>query len=116
MLDAIPYGDSEVWVHTDARLMPRRQDTWASWNLISRSGSGDDAAACVTYWLNRLQQLPPGAPDVFVTLNPVVQPAASQVLRHVKMSHPVFSQAGCEAQNRLPGLQVGPNERHSLTN
>jgi len=30
---------------------------------------------CVTYWANRLQPLPPGAPNLFVTLNPIHPPA-----------------------------------------
>lgn len=106
VLAAIPYGSSDVWVHTDPMLMPRRRDTWASWNLLSRSESGDDAAACVTYWLNRLQRLPQGAQDIFVTLNPTPQPAPDRVLRHVRMSHPVLSQAGCNAQTRLAEIQV----------
>ena len=62
VLGALPYADSTVYLHTDAALMPRRRATWASWNCIQGSGAGSDQApVCVTYWLNRLQDLPAGA-------------------------------------------------------
>lgn len=36
------------------------------------------AAVCVTYWANRLQPLPAGAPNLFVTLNPIHPPAGER--------------------------------------
>lgn len=52
----------------------------SSTKLNSSSGahfccSDRRAAVCVTYWANRLQPLPPGAPNLFVTLNPIHPPA-----------------------------------------
>jgi hypothetical protein len=38
VLAAIPYNDNDVWLHTDASLMPRCRKTWASWNFLGRSG------------------------------------------------------------------------------
>ena len=59
LLEAIPYGTNEVYLHTDEALMPGNHVTWASWNCI---GSSDPSAAtqavCVTYWLNNLQVCP----------------------------------------------------------
>ena len=56
LLEAIPYGMNEVYLHTDEALMPRNHTTWASWNCISSSDpSADTQAVCVTYWLNNLQ-------------------------------------------------------------
>ena len=58
LLEAIPYRTNEVYLHTDADLMPRRRSTWASWNFLGASGAGADSAdVCVTYWLNNLQVL-----------------------------------------------------------
>lgn len=63
VLGAVPYADNAAYLHTDAALMPRRRKTWASWNCIQGLGAGaDEQAVCVTYWLNNLQDLPPGAP------------------------------------------------------
>lgn len=49
---------NDVYLHTDEALMPRIKKAWSSWNFIGASqgaAAGDDAAVCVTYWLNRLQ-------------------------------------------------------------
>ncbi len=70
----------------------------------SASGS-EDAAVCVSYWLNLLQNLPPGTPDMFVTLNPPRPPATGSVLR--RLAHPVFGPDMVAAQAALPGVQVG---------
>ena len=56
VLEACPYGDNDVYLHTDPALMPVRRGTWASWNFIGTSSrSGADAAVCVSYWVNNLQ-------------------------------------------------------------
>ena len=86
--------------------MPRDRVAWASWNFIGRSDLGDDAAVCVSYWLNRLQDLPTNAPDIFVTLNPMTRPDPACVTRRLSMSHPAYSYAACQAQSRVPEIQV----------
>lgn len=56
VLQACPYGDNDVYLHTDPALMPVRRATWASWNFLGTSGpDGADAAVCVSYWVNNLQ-------------------------------------------------------------
>ncbi|EIE24233.1 cyclopropane fatty acid synthase [Coccomyxa subellipsoidea C-169] len=111
LLEAIPYGTNDIYLHTDVDLMPRAHATWSSWNFLGSSShaadpAADTAAVCVTYWLNNLQRLPPGAPDTFVTLNPPRPPAAERTIRHLHLAHPVFSSASYEAQQRLPSVQA----------
>lgn len=106
VLEAIQYNSNDVWLHTDASLMPKNRSAWASWNCIGTSSA--DAAkqpVCVSYWVNRLQSLPSEAPDIFVTLNPVHPPAAEKVIRRVSLAHPVFNEASVSAQARLPRIQ-----------
>ena len=56
LLEAIPYGVNQVYLHTDEDLMPHNRMTWASWNCIGSSDpSAQTQAVCVTYWLNNLQ-------------------------------------------------------------
>ena len=56
VLAACPYGENEVWLHSDPALMPVRRAAWASWNFLGSTAPGSaDAAVCVTYWLNLLQ-------------------------------------------------------------
>lgn len=42
VLAAIPYNDNDVYLHTDASLMPQNRKTWASWNFLGSSGEGAD--------------------------------------------------------------------------
>ena len=56
VLEACPYSDNDVYLHTDPALMPVRRATWASWNFLGTSGpAGADADVCVSYWVNNLQ-------------------------------------------------------------
>lgn len=64
-------------------------------------------AVCCTYWANRLQTFPAGAPNLFVTLNPTHPPAPETVHRQLVLAHPVFSAASVAAQERVPSIQVG---------
>jgi predicted NAD/FAD-binding protein len=91
VLSAIPYNNNDVYLHTDETLMPVRQKAWASWNFLGTSGTEqDESPVCVSYWLNRLQHLPPEAPQMFVTLNPPRAPAQDKVLKRLSLAHPVY--------------------------
>lgn len=79
----------------DPSQMPVNRKTWSSWNFLGTSSpQADTSAVCVSYWVNRLQELPPGAPNLFVTLNPITPPAPDTVIRRLKLAHPVFRWAG----------------------
>ncbi len=91
VLAAIPYQLNDVVLHTDARLLPRNQRAWASWNYLLHT----DAAAklrpsSVSYNMNILQGI--DAPVTFcVTLNnsDAIQP--QQILGRYSYAHPVYS-------------------------
>jgi predicted NAD/FAD-binding protein len=105
VLGAFRYTRNLAVLHTDDSLMPRRRGVWASWNYLGRSGAAhDDAKPCVTYWMNRLQNLE-GPTQYFVTLNPPRPPRAGTLLRSESYEHPVFDAAAIRAQRRLWALQ-----------
>jgi predicted NAD/FAD-binding protein len=54
--------------------------------------------------MNRLQSLP-GAPDLFVTLNPAIEPRADLVYRVETYEHPLFDQGAIAAQPQVWSLQ-----------
>jgi predicted NAD/FAD-binding protein len=83
--------------------MPRSRRAWSSWNFLSR-GRGDEQKVSVSYWMNRLQQLPTRR-NYFVTLNPLQQPMDGKVLRSFMYEHPVFDRDAIQAQRGLWGLQ-----------
>ena len=114
VLRAIPYGTNEVYLHTDARLMARNRQAWASWNFIGAKGNPETTPVCVTYWVNRLQRVPADAPETFVTLNPACPPAQEKTALHAQLAHPVFSFASLHAQEQLPRVQVGSIDANAL--
>jgi predicted NAD/FAD-binding protein len=105
VLGAIGYHPNRAVLHTDVGLLPRRPRAWAAWNYEhAGSPATEGKGVCLHYLLNRLQPLP-FAQEVIVSLNPVREPAAEQVLAQFDYAHPVFDRAAIAAQARLLGLQ-----------
>src|SRR5690606_2853005 len=89
-------------LHSDERLMPRRKRAWASWNYLA--GRDREEGLCVTYWMNRLQNLP-GQTPFFVSLNPNQEPRADKVHWRGQFEHPLFDARAIAAQGELWSLQ-----------
>lgn len=102
-LAAVRYQPNRALLHTDASLMPVSRAVWSSWNYLSDGGQAQ-ARVSVTYWLNRLQPLPFETP-LFVSLNPLREPAPDKTLAEFDYAHPIFDAAALAAQRRLPALQ-----------
>jgi predicted NAD/FAD-binding protein len=102
LLAGARYQSNRALLHTDNRLMPVSRKVWSSWNYLSDGGAEPDVS--VTYLLNRLQPLPFRTP-VFVSLNPLVEPAPEKTIGEFDYAHPVFDARMIEAQRRLPDAQ-----------
>ena len=102
LLAGTRYQPNRAVLHTDPRLMPQLRKVWSSWNYLSDGAS--DPAVSVTYLLNRLQPLPFATP-LFVSLNPIVEPAAEAVIAEFEYSHPIFDARMIQAQQRLADVQ-----------
>ncbi|GMH42872.1 hypothetical protein BSKO_10791 [Bryopsis sp. KO-2023] len=106
ILGKIPYEANDIYLHTDAEYMPKRKGVWSCWNFIgSSSKESADDPVCVTYWANKLQNLPDTVDDLFVTLNPPSPPEESKTIRKLVLKHPVFSHGSVDAQDRLHTIQ-----------
>jgi predicted NAD/FAD-binding protein len=104
VLGAFGYTRNIAVLHSDAALMPRRRGAWSAWNYIGRGDRAGDQHLCVTYWMNRLQDLPRETP-LFVTLNPVIEPDPAKIIRTETYEHPRFDADALRAQNELWSLQ-----------
>jgi len=107
-LSAFGYQANCAVLHRDPSLMPRRKAAWSSWNVIAPGGEPGEAPVCVTYWMNRLQNLETEAP-VFVTLNPAEPPAPALAHARFSYDHPIFDAGAVAAQKRLGELQGRSN-------
>lgn len=97
VLGAIPYQDNTVYLHTDARLMPKRKLAWAAWNYhVTEKPSGK---VQVTYNMNILQGIKSAAP-LLVTLNYTDAIDPAKVIKKLHYRHPLYTLEGAEAQTK----------------
>lgn len=104
LLGAFGYTRNTAVLHCDPALMPRHRNVWSSWNYMSGAKSSGDQQLCVTYWMNRLQNLDTQNP-VFLTLNPNREPLPHLVHDTYDYTHPRFDTRALKAQNELWQLQ-----------
>jgi predicted NAD/FAD-binding protein len=101
-LKAFPYQKNDVYLHQDDQFMPKRRRAWASWNTLIDKGYKFENPVCVTYWMNRLQNIPLKFP-LFITLNPGHKP--NSILQRFSYDHPQFTQKSLYAQKKLSQIQ-----------
>ncbi len=105
ILGAMPYSENSVVLHTDTRLLPKRQKAWASWNY--QLSSNRTKPASVTYNMNILQGLT-SETTFCVTLNQQEAIEPSKILREFTYHHPIFSTDSINAQQqrtKICGIQ-----------
>ena len=56
LLGMFRYSRNLAVLHTDETFMPERRAVWSSWNYIGSRDAVRDSV-CVTYWMNRLQNI-----------------------------------------------------------
>jgi len=101
-LSNFKYKKSFAYLHTDDYFMPRNKNLWSSWNSIL--DSSDLNKNCVTYWLNKLQNLETSK-DYFLTLNPIIEIDNKKIIKKVEFTHPFYDLKTIEVQKYLAELQ-----------
>ena len=99
ILSKFTYVRNKACLHTDVNLMPSRKQAWSSWNSITKGSK-----TCVTYWLNKLQNLKTDK-NYFLTLNPVEKIEESKVIKQQQFTHPYFNNENVSLQKDLHLLQ-----------
>ncbi|KAH0855280.1 LOW QUALITY PROTEIN: hypothetical protein HID58_013731 [Brassica napus] len=94
VLGAFQYTDSDLYLHRDTDLMPRKTGAWSAWNFLGTS---------VTYWLNIIQKLGEEHDPFFITVNPEYTP--KKTLFKWTTSHPVPSVSTWKASQELYQIQ-----------
>ncbi len=98
-LGAIRYQPNKAVLHCEPGQMPRRRACWSSWTYRSQAGN-----VGVTYWMNRLQNIPDSDP-MFVSLNAGADIPDDKIYDEVEFAHPVFDQAALRAQGQIRAMQ-----------
>ena len=99
ILKKFTYVSNEAYLHWDENLMPIRKSAWSSWNSISKNEN-----TCVTYWLNKLQNLN-SEKNYFLTLNPVEAIDKNKIIKKIHFTHPYFNKDNVALQKDLNKLQ-----------
>ena len=99
ILSKFSYVYNNAFLHTDENLMPLRKNAWSSWNSITKNNK-----TCVTYWLNKLQNLKTNK-NYFLTLNPAEIIDENKIIKKVNFSHPYFNSENVKLQKDLHLLQ-----------
>lgn len=105
ILSSFKTSSNRVFLHSDVALMPKRRRVWSSWNFLSNGMDKDrDRPAQVSYWMNRLQGIQEDR-ELFVSLNPQVEPDPSQVHGTYSYDHPLFNRESFDAQVAMDRIQ-----------
>ena len=102
ILKNFKYKKNIAYLHNDNRLMPHRKNIWSSWNSIL--DKNDKRKNCVTYWLNKLQNIK-NQKNYFLTLNPFISIEDSKIIKKVEFTHPFYDIKAINAQKYLKELQ-----------
>ena len=99
ILSKFNYVKNEAFLHTDERLMPNNKRAWSSWNSIS---NGDNT--CITYWLNKLQNLDT-TKNYYLTLNPIFKINDDSIIKKINFTHPYLNSENTALQGNLQSIQ-----------
>jgi uncharacterized protein len=102
ILSSFEYKKNIAYLHTDDSLMPNTRKVWSSWNSIL--DKKDLSKNCVTYWLNKLQNIKTKT-NYFLTLNPITPIEHTKIIKKVYFTHPFYDLESIKAQKNLFKLQ-----------
>ena len=102
ILSKFKYKKNLAYLHHDDHFMPNRKNAWSSWNSIL--DKRDIKKNCITYWLNKLQNLKTDN-NYFLTLNPTHSINEKKIIKKIEFSHPFYDLQTIKAQKNLVELQ-----------
>ncbi|WP_439111813.1 NAD(P)/FAD-dependent oxidoreductase [Lentibacter sp.] len=103
LLGDVAYQDNTMILHRDEGQMPKRRACWSSW-VYKADGSVEAPSIGVTYWMNRLQNIPETDP-LFVSLNPYTPVREELIYDQKTFRHPVFDGPALKAQREIKAAQ-----------
>jgi predicted NAD/FAD-binding protein len=104
ILSSIKYQTNKIIVHSDSNFMPKNKSAWASWVYLNNAKNDDKKNVCLSYWMNRLQNIDVDFP-IIVTLNSELRPESSKIFDEYTFEHPVFDEGAIQAQEKIYMIQ-----------
>ena len=85
--------------------MPNNKKSWSSWNVLNNDDL-NNKNICVTYWINKLQNIKSDKP-ILVTLNADKNnlPSSKYVIKKIMFRHPILNENYTKAKKEIDGIQ-----------
>jgi predicted NAD/FAD-binding protein len=96
---------ARVVLHQDPSAVGQDPRTFGAFNYVVPTAEGPTVRPTITFFPNRLASLPREVPDVFIAVNPHVDPRPETILLERELSHPIASAANRAAAVELRRLQ-----------
>lgn len=105
ILSLCKYESNQILVHQDIKFMPDNKKSWSSWNVINNNDLNDQNI-CVTYWINKLQNITSDKP-ILVTLNADKNnfPSSKFIIKKIVFRHPILNENYTKAKKNIPTIQ-----------
>ena len=95
ILGALPYQENEALLHTDESILPKKKQTWSSWNYFLNEDT--KVPVTLTYSMNILQSLT-AKTHFLVTLNNSGNIDPKKILKKLTYQHPLYTVEGVKSQ------------------
>ncbi len=105
ILEAIPYSQNEVVLHTDESVLPKTKRCWSSWNVAL---GDENEIPRLSYNMNILQGIK-SETNYCVTLNDTSSINPEKIIGVYHYDHPIFTTKGVEAQARWDEINGNKN-------
>lgn len=103
LLSQWEYSVNDTWLHSDERMLPRREAARSAWNYTVPDCRAPEKRVSATYGLNRLQRLD-SETEYMVTLNPDSEPAQEHTIARMRCRHPMMTPESTATWHDLPDL------------
>ena len=105
ILSLCKYESNHILVHQDIKFMPNNNKSWSSWNVLNNDNLNNQNI-CVTYWINKLQNIKSDRP-ILVTLNADKNnlPSSKYVIKKMIFRHPILNENYTKARKRIEDIQ-----------
>ncbi|WPJ94540.1 FAD-dependent oxidoreductase [Coraliomargarita algicola] len=97
------YQPNTVTLHTDTKQLPSHSKLWSSWNFVREAGDAETRPVAVSYYMNRLQNLPTER-HYIVTLNPSQPISEDKIINSTTLMHPLYSFESMGTQAKLRSM------------
>ncbi len=106
---SLPWQRARLVVHQDERLMPSDRSTWGAYNYLIAKDDLPKTRPTITFYPNLLASLDKSVPDVFVTMNPFLEPGPERIIANKFFIHPAIRGHADISRKRLERLQGQKN-------